>query len=446
MNIDIIVHENGQKAQLRSFEPDIKFPWKDEDPMKPVNPERRKQDKMMVLNWKDLHFNLIVNKEHMLYQHGSFEFQKKKNEVKQKDGKKYEVKRSVEEDHDNCNQRLQEKDMEIKKLTENLNIVTKKLKVMVEQQTKELPIHYDNRDIEELDSEAAFVRKEGYTRTNPQENSVPTLRCQKCYFTSKNNNVMKAHMVTHEKVSDMFTCRICKHNCSSKTILDRHMKTAHKSSTELNCGDCDFQAHTGRELNNHLNLKHHNQAEQGSGKLNCNICGEQFSDYWNLMNHRRDVHPERRRRCRNDLAGECERSGEECWWKHAPENTITEKRSTHDSRQSCNICDEIFTSKSFLMIHKKKEHEESVPVCRDFQRGNCEYPLNKCWYKHVTQEEQTEVVEDAQEKESSQPLGFWDLPNPAKPPEGEFQELKDIMKRAMDMILAVNQKLTNLSN
>ena len=257
---------------------------------------------------------------------------------------------------------------------------------------------------------------------------------------------MKAHMVTHEKVSDMFTCRTCKHNCSSKTILDRHMKTAHKSSTELNCGDCDFQAHTGHELNNRLNLKHHNQAKQGSGNLNCNICGEQFSDYWNLMNHRRDVHPERRRRCRNDLAGEFERSGEECWWKHAPENTTTEKRSANDSRQSCNICDEISASKVFLMVHKKEEHEESVPVCRDFQRGNCEYPLNKCWYKHVTQEEHTEVVEDAQEKESSQPMGFWDLPNPAKPPEGEFQELKDIMKRAMDMILAVNQKLTNLSN
>ena len=59
MNIDIIVHENGQKAQLRSFEPDIKFPWKDEDPMKPENPERRKQDKMMVLNWKDVHLILL---------------------------------------------------------------------------------------------------------------------------------------------------------------------------------------------------------------------------------------------------------------------------------------------------------------------------------------------------------------------------------------------------
>ena len=52
-----------------------------------------------------------------------------------------------------------------------------------------------------------------------------------------------------------------------------------------------------------LNMKRHkaannvNAAMLGETKV-CRDCTEEFSDYWNLMNCRRDTHPDKRRRCR----------------------------------------------------------------------------------------------------------------------------------------------------
>ena len=39
--------------------------------------------------------------------------------------------------------------------------------------------------MEELDSEAAFIRKEGFVRKNPQENSVPILKYKQCNIIFK---------------------------------------------------------------------------------------------------------------------------------------------------------------------------------------------------------------------------------------------------------------------
>ena len=79
-----------------------------------------------------------------------------------------------------------------------------------------------------------------------------------------------------------------------------------------------------------------------------------------------------------------------------------------------------------------------------FQNGSCDYPSRRCWYKHVGLEQQIRVVEESQEKESSQPQDFWQLPNPMKPPEGEVLELKGIMRRAMKIISSVNQNVETL--
>ena len=75
MEIDIVVHEDGIKPLMNHFKPDPSFPWMEEDPMKPTNVNEKIQGKMLVLNWKNTHFNLIVGKDHMLSQYGSLSFQ-----------------------------------------------------------------------------------------------------------------------------------------------------------------------------------------------------------------------------------------------------------------------------------------------------------------------------------------------------------------------------------
>ena len=75
MEIDIIIFEEGKVPEIRIFKPDHKFPWKDDDPMKPMNWPKVSQGKMTVLNYKNTHFNLIVNPKHMLAEYGSLTHQ-----------------------------------------------------------------------------------------------------------------------------------------------------------------------------------------------------------------------------------------------------------------------------------------------------------------------------------------------------------------------------------
>ena len=71
MEIDVVVYEEGKLPETRQFKPDPEFPWKEEDPMKPVSAMKTMQGKMVVINWKNTHFNLIVGPDHMLYQEAS---------------------------------------------------------------------------------------------------------------------------------------------------------------------------------------------------------------------------------------------------------------------------------------------------------------------------------------------------------------------------------------
>ena len=227
MDIDIIIHEKGHKAQLRSFEPDPKFPWKEEDPMKPTDINKRKQGKMTVLNWKDLHFNLIVNREHMLFQLGSFKFQEKNSELTENSSKTDKEITPVKEDHETCQKTIRNKDFEINKLKEKVKILTEKLLNKVDDKHNKSNTSYDNRDMEELDSEAAFIRKEGFARSNPQESAIPVWKCKKCEIILKTKDGLNTHMLTHEKNSNI--CEICDGKFSSKSNLDRHMRSGHRT-------------------------------------------------------------------------------------------------------------------------------------------------------------------------------------------------------------------------
>ena len=66
MDIDVVVYERGSKPDMFVFKPDPEFPWKQEDKMKPTDVSVKKQGKMTILNWKNVHYNLIVGPNHML--------------------------------------------------------------------------------------------------------------------------------------------------------------------------------------------------------------------------------------------------------------------------------------------------------------------------------------------------------------------------------------------
>ena len=96
MDIDCIVHVQGTEPQVYHFSPDPDFPFLDEDKMKPLDPTKRLQPKMTVLNYKDNHYNLIVEKDSMLAQSGSFTFQRKAAKINELEKKEKNVDISIE--------------------------------------------------------------------------------------------------------------------------------------------------------------------------------------------------------------------------------------------------------------------------------------------------------------------------------------------------------------
>ena len=155
---------------------------------------------------------------------------------------------------------------------------------------------YDVRDIEDLDSEAAFVRKEGFTRISPQSFSVAEFMCDKCKTAFTSEIAINRHVKKLEE-----SCNICSKIFQDKNDLTRHKRSAHITRAQLNCNECDIQANSEPELKKHLNLKFHKPAGGVIGSelkdsQTCNICNEECNEWWILMNHRRNVHPERRRK------------------------------------------------------------------------------------------------------------------------------------------------------
>ena len=77
--IDIVVlDEDNSRVEQFSFKPDDKFKWNTDDKFKPNFEGERLNGKMTILNYKNRHFNLIIDKNHALFQVGSLKFQQEK--------------------------------------------------------------------------------------------------------------------------------------------------------------------------------------------------------------------------------------------------------------------------------------------------------------------------------------------------------------------------------
>ena len=237
-------------------------------------------------------------------------------------------------------------------------------------------------------------------------------------------------------------CEKCNKSFTEKLDLEKHIKNAHKP--QLNCNDCHFQASSGPELRKYLNKKNHNPVEgidkESLGEtLTCKGCGEEFSEWWNLMNHRQDALPDNRRRCKNYINGECEYSAEgphECWWRHEAKAT-SHKKDSSELQEICNICDEMFKTKSEMMFHKKNENLEKVPSCKKISLGRCDYPAPECWFRHnFSQSEQT------YDRQPS-PSVFLKNQTNSKPP--ELEELREVLKQALLTMMYVKEKIHSMS-
>jgi len=102
----------------------------------------------------------------------------------------------------------------------------------------------------------------------------------------------KENFELKQKVNDNYKNALIpnfsKNNVSEKRIVANETRIQEKEKY-FTCLQCDFQGTKQFELNKHMNLKHsiNNELET----IKCYHCDSQYSSKWNLMNHRKSVHP-----------------------------------------------------------------------------------------------------------------------------------------------------------
>ena len=296
---------------------------------------------MIILHHEDVHFDLIVDADSDLATVGSLSYRhnigpttEKHIETKKVNSEKFEdsepdidyFKRMLaksEESHVAIQQKYQECVSELKKKTEEAERLKTELK--------------DLKEIMEL--ERVFKEKNLPIPSENEDEAIAPAECPK-------------------------TDNIFKH----KSTSFRYRQKSQIEEKEFNCNDCDYQGSTQRDLEKHIYIKH-----TMTNKINCRICGEEFTEKRNLMHHRKKKHIETVAPCRKKIEGQCDYSDEMCWWSHV-------EKTGQD--HACYICGKTFIDKNSMMKHRKIEHRNIVKECSEFIKNNCRFQEAACWFKH----------------------------------------------------------------
>lgn len=200
---------------------------------------------------------------------------------------------------------------------------------------------------------------------------------------------LTAHKKIHETKEN---CNKCNTKFWTKPQLKNHLRTIHKeeiveSPKDYNCNGCFLQFESRLELKHHTEQATHSPGENSE---KCFTCDEDFSGYWQLMNHRKAEHPSTKQ-CRYFLLDECKFDKSTCWYSHELNSQSEVKDDL--SKNTCNVCDNNFIRKNDLMKHKKLMHKQKIQKCRKFLQGNCQFGGKTCWFSHEAASKNDKIEE-----------------------------------------------------
>ena len=148
---------------------------------------------------------------------------------------------------------------------------------------------------------------------------------------------------------------------------------------EFPCKECIFVGNCEDELRWHMTTVH----EYPDTLCNipytsdsCLDCGKLFDTKGEIMTHRKESHPNLIKPCTYFIEGKCSFEDSVCWYSH---KSI---KSAVIQEFKCRFCGENFKRKEEFMKHRKIEHENFIPTCRENKKDSCRFTNNECWYKH----------------------------------------------------------------
>ena len=134
--------------------------------------------------------------------------------------------------------------------------------------------------------------------------TVSEISCDTCHEEFVNRVDFEQHKKINHSLQ--WNCEDCDFQASTRLILMNH---------------CE-------KTPGHQPVKHKQRLGQ-TGVLLCYTCKAEFRIYHDLMSHRKAEHPSHKK-CRYFLKGECNFSAEECWYLHEGKNNSLESESHGD--------------------------------------------------------------------------------------------------------------------
>ena len=316
----------------------------------------------------------------------------------------------------------------------------------------------------------------GLLNAHIQEHMAEKDLCDRCGETFSDSFQLKAHAQEHEK-NDGHECDICEKTFTSKSEVETHVKEhmirknqcetceeVFSSESDLkshilskhehiniidewNCNDCPYQATAPSELMKHLKIAKHQPSPSIKDKTKifsdykrCYTCNLEVDGYINLMNHRKELHPSKKK-CNKFPDGKCIR-GKTCWYVHEEDlMDVDESFKKEEMLHKCYICEDAFRTKDQLKKHRKREHPENTQNCEKFAINRCPRNDDQCWYKHRDQEK---TKEHNSSLNTGSYQGFCEAPQSMHPP--DQMKTMSILSNLCQKMERMEKKLEILMN
>ena len=181
------------------------------------------------------------------------------------------------------------------------------LKTQTDTKSLELSLHLDNElSSEDLDS------------------SQGVRFCNRCDFEAEDRYDLDGHIWTeHEEDEDgTIFCKFCDEKFANIPNLMNHKKIKHGEKIDycknFNKDGCPFEDRKCWFLHT-----------KNNETFKCNICEQTFSEKSEFMKHRKDLHPEMVKICRNT---QCFYENE-CWFRHENDNSKLNNIKTNENEK-----------------------------------------------------------------------------------------------------------------
>ena len=108
-----------------------------------------------------------------------------------------------------------------------------------------------------------------------------------------------------------------------------------------------------------------------------------------MMRHKKTMHMEKVSICWPFVSVTCIFGDQNCWFSHSKSSNEHEPENFQ-----CTSCEKEFRYLIDCLSHRKQDHNQVVPSCRNETNGSCKFGNKRCWFKHNNPENSSKVEKE----------------------------------------------------